>query len=291
MSSLRYPINGLVSFHYYKDKDLGRLDYMRLIGDSGAYSAATQGKPIDLQVFASWAKKWQHNLAWVASLDVIGDADASYKNWRALRVLGLDVVPTIHFGAKPQEIDRYAKDGIDFIGLGGMVPRKAEPKKLISWAVSMMAHAEREGFGTRFHGWGITRPDVVQVLPWYSVDSTSVMRGFRFGETILFDPHAGKFTTLYSGADAYRHRHLLADHYDGVTPEQMNERSRQKSSPRMAAAVKSFQLFEDHLRKRQVITAPKYGVESNAPAGPHVHVVMSSVDNMSLVSREEKGIA
>lgn len=36
-----YPRNILMSYHYFKDYDLDRLPHLRIIGDSGAFSATS----------------------------------------------------------------------------------------------------------------------------------------------------------------------------------------------------------------------------------------------------------
>ena len=81
---LRYPVNSLVSFHYFGNRDIAEMKSwgLRLIGDSGAFSAHSQGKPINIQDFADWGLRWKNDLAWLASLDVIGNKDATWKNYK-----------------------------------------------------------------------------------------------------------------------------------------------------------------------------------------------------------------
>lgn len=54
---LRYPVNALASYHYFKNADMARLARggLRVIADSGAFSAETQGTPVDIDEFAQWA--------------------------------------------------------------------------------------------------------------------------------------------------------------------------------------------------------------------------------------------
>ena len=98
MLPLRYPLNILVSFHYAKAFPLNtyRDNGLRIIADSGAFSAESQGAEINLVEFAEWATNWRDCFAWVASLDVIGNAEASWANYTSLRHgYGIDVVPTV----------------------------------------------------------------------------------------------------------------------------------------------------------------------------------------------------
>ena len=111
MRSLSKPFDTLVSFHYFggnQEPWVRRLAAAgcRTIGDSGAYSAMSLGKPVDLDQFAEWAERNRPYLAWTASLDAIGDPDRTWKNYRYLTRNGLDVVPTVHFPAPPTALDR-----------------------------------------------------------------------------------------------------------------------------------------------------------------------------------------
>ena len=36
-----YPVNALMSFHYFEDYDLNRLSNLNIIGDSGGFSSAS----------------------------------------------------------------------------------------------------------------------------------------------------------------------------------------------------------------------------------------------------------
>lgn len=104
-----YPVNALVSYHYFADYDLDRLPNLRLIGDSGAFSAKSQGAEITPAALAEWGRKWSHRLSWLAALDVIGDPGATYRNW-------WEMVERHHVHAdhgRPQPATRHPCDGID----------------------------------------------------------------------------------------------------------------------------------------------------------------------------------
>ena len=180
---LDVPTDILCSFHYFGDIDMGamRLWGTRIIGDSGAFSAMSTGKPIEREVFHAWADRWRDALLWVAALDVIGDAEASYQNWQAARRDGLELVPTIHYGEGTAQLDRFAEEGATLIGLGGMVPYSSEKDRLMRWCLMMHRHARDHHPQVRFHGWGISHPYLVDNLPWWSTDSSGFSSCFRFG--------------------------------------------------------------------------------------------------------------
>ena len=78
------PKNALVSFHYFGKGDLDRLAGLRVIGDSGAYSAKMQGAEIKNDELAEWIHKWKHRLIWAAALDVAGNTKLTRANWLTL---------------------------------------------------------------------------------------------------------------------------------------------------------------------------------------------------------------
>jgi hypothetical protein len=276
---VRYPVNTLVSYHYFKKQDISaftRHGY-RCIGDSGAFSAMTTGKPIDINDFGMWAKKWQKDLAWVASLDVIGNQTETWNNYQRLReYYGVDVVPTLHYGADPSEMDKYVEQGVDYIGLGGMVPFKSEPQKLLRWTLSMFKYARDNHPQVRFHGWGITHKDLLTTLPWYSVDSTGWAYSFMLGRHTLWIPTEGKFVRFATdGKEAFKYGDQIREHY-GIEPADIAFSNNTNYQVTVRTSARSYQLLEDHMRKRFNISAPKYGVAKNAPVGPNIHLANGS---------------
>ena len=273
--ALRHPVNALISFHYFGNRDIAEMQSwgLRLIGDSGAYSALTQNKPINIDDFAAWGLRWRDNLAWIASLDVIGDKEASFKNYKTLRGKGLDVIPTIHYGCDPAEMDRYAADGVDFMGLGGMVVRKSEAQRLLRWTLSVFRYARDNHPQMRFHGWGITHSQLLLTLPWYSVDSSGFSSSYRFARLSLFDSRIGKNIGIeLDGKEIFKHSDLLFREY-GVDPEAVKVSTPATRRDLVRLSIASVQHQEDFLRARHKVSPPQYGLNVLGQA-PNVHVAL-----------------
>jgi len=271
------PVNTLLSFHYFREHDIGQYAEwgLRLIGDSGAFSAASQGAHIDLDEFYEWAARWRSALFWTASLDVIGNEEATLRNWKAApRHLGL--VPTVHYGAEPKALHPYVDEGVDFLGLGGMVPHKSEPKRLLRWALSIMRYAQENFPHLRFHGWGVTHPDLMMNLPWWSVDSSGYSAAFRFANLQLFDPTLGKRVSCrLDGKDAARLANLLRTSY-GLDWRRIASSTVHTRRDVTRVAIRGQQLLEQNLQRRWKVTPPA----SLAPRlreherGPFLHAVL-----------------
>lgn len=285
--SIPIPTNALLSYHYYRDFDLDRLPHLTIIGDSGAYSAKTQGATINVDELAEWGIKWRHRLAWLASLDVIGDPDASYRNWRRIvNDYGLPAVPTVHFGAAPAEIDRYADHGCDFIGLGGLVGVPAA--RQMRWLVQMFRYAATHHPTMRFHGWGCTSRHHFK-LPFFSVDSSSWNAGMRYGTMRLVHPSTGKATAYaLNGREAYSPAasRLLVDYY-GIAPGRVASSTETNQRLLTALALLSASAQEQFFRRKHGNVSPPTWVPTLDRPGPHIHLASTAsthfkqLDNMT----------
>jgi hypothetical protein len=266
---------------------------LRLIGDSGAFSADSQNATIDRDAFYEWAVRWQHDLYWIASLDVIGDLKQSWANWRAAPP-GLRLVPTVHYGAPVESIDRYVEAGADLIGLGGMVPFKSESPRLLRWCLAMMRYARDNHPHVRFHGWGVTHPQLMMNLPWWSVDSSGYSASFRYGRMTLFDPEAKcRVGVVLDGKDMARHRDLLRRHY-GVDWRDVATSTAANRRAIVRVSLRTYQLMEHYLQNRHRVTAPRslsVSAPLVEPAGPLVHSVLGapSMQPGKSVDPEDRG--
>ena len=273
------PRNILVSYHYFKGYDLKRFAGLRVIGDSGAFSAHHQGAEITVPQLAAWARKWHDQLCWVASLDVIGNPAATKRNWlEMVDQHGVPAVPTVHFGGAPNLLDYYAAKGVDFVGLGGLVGRPAPAQ--MRWLVAMFRYARDNHPEMRFHGWGVTHRDALK-LPFFSVDSSGWGGGYRYGRLTLRDPKSSVVHTLeLDGRSTFTPAvaRLLRDEY-GVNPSEVatsgpHNRLLMVRLSALSASVQEQQFRQLH--RRSPVSAPTWGQLGGIDAGPHIHLADTS---------------
>lgn len=274
--TLDVPTEILCSYHYFSEVDMGAIRRWgtRIIGDSGAFSAMSLGKPIDRERFHQWASTWADDLFWVASLDVIGDVQGTRRNWQAAQEDGLKLVPTLHYGESTQALAWYVEQGVDFLGLGGMVPYSSEPARLMRWLIPMFKWARDNAPHVRFHGWGISHPRLVDTLPWWSTDSSGFSSVFRFGTLRLWLPQSGRFVSVSMDGYSVRKYARTLKRFYGVS----NWRTVAVSKPANRrevgrVAYKALQLYSEWLRARQRVTppaslAPRMGAWAGADQGP-----------------------
>ena len=168
-------LNELWSFAYWKKpvppRWLEPTDSCFL--DSGAFTASTKGKVIDIGEYAEYVKEIIPKLAprkvIVANLDDISDPQKSLENWHELRRRGVETMPVYHAGEPERYLDAYAAE-TDYVGYGG-VAKDGSSRALHDALTKFQRHP-----GLKWHGFGITRKSFLLSLPWYSVDSASLMR-------------------------------------------------------------------------------------------------------------------
>src|SRR5574340_1162268 len=69
---------------------------VKLFLDSGAFSAKSQGISINVQEYIKFIKEHEEHIEVYANLDVIGSAEASWRNQRIMERAGLKPLPVFH---------------------------------------------------------------------------------------------------------------------------------------------------------------------------------------------------
>jgi hypothetical protein len=161
----------------------------RVALDSGAYSAFSQNKSIEIDAYIEFVIEHQHLLEVYFNLDVIGDGEQSYQNWVYMRSKGLDPVPVYHTDTNIKYLEIYLREA-DYIAIGAIanIPnskRMAHLKRV--WSNHLL---DSIGYPrAKFHGFGLTSPPLVAAFPWHSVDSSSwVKSGGKYAICLIPKP-------------------------------------------------------------------------------------------------------
>jgi len=157
-----------------------------LVGDSAAF----QGNQ-DLEGYASLVKRLAARFLWWANLDVIGNQEASDRNWAALAERGAKTL-WIYQVRGGRDLDYMqgmaATQGL--IGIGGLVPvLKQDARGAMDLIGSI---GERLALvNARAHFFGLASPAVLAAFasaPWFaSADSQAWLCGFKVRELITRD--------------------------------------------------------------------------------------------------------
>lgn len=156
--------------------------------DSGAYSAWRQGVPVDIQEYIRYVKtllKRGYPQIVYVNLDVIGDGEGSYTNWKIMRDAGLDPLPIYHAGTDEKWLKKYLHH-TDHIGLGAIANMSSDKRK---WALDRiwMDYLLDEKSMPKFkvHAMGVTSFELMARYPWHSIDSTSWLQAGMYGKVFL----------------------------------------------------------------------------------------------------------
>ncbi len=164
---------------------------VRLLLDSGAFTAFTTGKTFTVDGYAEWVRMVQLEYGALLTafdylnLDVIGDQTATWKNQEALERMGLRPVPILTHTSHAQDLERILEYGYTYFALGGLVALRGDKPAVRQWLDSvyrrLMQHQEKTGVWIRTHLLGCTWEWLLERYPAYSSDSSTWLSPIRFG--------------------------------------------------------------------------------------------------------------
>lgn len=172
-------LNILIAYPYLKQNVLDTLvlhrDKIRFLMDSGAFTAFSGGKPIALGDYCGFIrdlpfKPWRY-----FTLDVIGDPEATRRNYRVMLEMGFEPVPICTAGGDYADMDEYFKTS-SLVGIGGLVHQKPATK------LRMVAQAMKAANGRNLHLLGFTGVSAIKKFKPYSADSSSWLQAQRYGQ-------------------------------------------------------------------------------------------------------------
>lgn len=186
--------NRLFSYYYFvcvadpigNGKDANMKKPIKIFLDSGAYSAWTQRIQIDINDYIEFIKKHREHLEVYANLDVIQDAEATFKNQLIMERAGLSPLPVYHYGSDIKWLKKYLDIGYDYIALG--VAGNNTTDKLAPWLDDLFSNYLTDTDGmpiVKVHGFAVTNFSIMLRYPWYSVDSTTWMHIGRTGNVMV----------------------------------------------------------------------------------------------------------
>jgi hypothetical protein len=205
---------------------------VKLMLDSGAFSAWTRGEKIDLEEYMKFIRDNADLVETYINLDVIpgqrgvrptvGEVDwaaaASLDNYKAMRAAGLHPIPVFHFGEAFIWLERLMETGADYICLGGTVGRRFSDKRdFFDKSFTILTNGRGEPL-VKVHGLGVSEGRFVSRYPWQSVDSTSWAIAPIYGMILVPGVAENKFSSqiyvangrLSPQADARRFERLPA---------------------------------------------------------------------------------
>lgn len=178
------PIRFLTAFNNISPKVQGYMEHFDdIFIDSGAYSAWTKGKTVDIREYGDFILSNLNTYTVFASLDDIEDSKQSMENWKTLLEMGVPpakLMPVVHNGEDLRLIGEYLKY-TNYIGLGGVAQEAFQGQSALEdWFQFIFSRFPR----VRFHAFGINTIPLLMKFPFYSADALTWRSGSRFGELV-----------------------------------------------------------------------------------------------------------
>lgn len=183
--------NALISYWFYKgavkkliDNNLFYFD--NLIMDSGAFSAHNSGEVIHLNSYCNDLKSI--GIQKYFSLDVIGSAEKSYENYKIMRKMGMNPIPTFHINTDIEYLLKYLSE-TDHISIGNMV----QGNQIVGNLDKIWNEIYTRNPNCKVHGLGVSNYDIASRYPWHSIDSSSYNAITKFSRAALWNKKKNNF--------------------------------------------------------------------------------------------------
>lgn len=183
-SSSRPLLNFLIAYPYCSAAAQQRLadnsSKVRVLLDSGAFTAWKAGKPIALDDYCSFLDKLKFKPWRYFALDVVGNPKATLENYNVMLKRGFKPVPVFTRGSDPALLEEYYKT-TDLVGIGGLVGTN-DSEGYVNGAMNLI--------GKRHAHWlGFMRLNYIKAWRPYSCDATNFNRGSRYGWVDIYLGH------------------------------------------------------------------------------------------------------
>lgn len=150
-----------------------------------------------VDAYADFVKKNKIGIDLFSNVDVIPNAELSYKSLKYLREKhGLNPVPVVHYKTDLKWLRKYMDEGTnEVIALGGLVGSLSSEgcRNWIDRCFDMVCDVPSRLPQVKIHGFGVTNYELLLRYPWWSVDSTSWTKVAAFGGILVPHKRGGEF--------------------------------------------------------------------------------------------------
>ena len=168
----------LMSYYSIKDRkawkqhalDLG----VKIVLDSGAYSAWTKGAQLCVKEYCAFIKEHAAILQSYFTLDVIGDPEATAANTAYMRAQGLQPTPVYHVQSDISVLAGIVSEGHSLIGIGGSA-KMDKAERMAKLAEVFAAFPDQN-----FHLLAGGSADILNAFAWYSADATTWIKARKY---------------------------------------------------------------------------------------------------------------
>jgi hypothetical protein len=144
--------------------------------------------------YIKFVKENDKYLSGYINLDVMYNAEESYKSLKYMESKGCHPLPVFHIGNSTKWLEKYIEEGYKFICLGGVSPNPFPVVKPILDKIWANILTNSQGLPlVKVHGLACTSFRLLSTYPWYSVDSASWTKLAAYGGIYAPRKRNGKF--------------------------------------------------------------------------------------------------
>jgi len=165
---------------------------VELFLDSGAWSAWTHKKEVDLDAYIKHIHTYKHLLTTYANLDDMTSPEKTWENQREMERQGLSPLPVYHAGEPIKYLDMAME--YPYFGIGGVAMRSTTAlSKQFDYMFSIICPKSNGYFPlNKVHGFGMTIRQFLWRYPFFSVDSTSWVAFSKYALVLVPKVCSGK---------------------------------------------------------------------------------------------------
>lgn len=225
--------------------------------DSGAFSAWTQQKKVNLKRYISFCKELQDKARakeiTFVNLDVIpgefgkeptsrevrDSAKQGWANFEKMREAGLSAVHIFHQGEEWKWLERL----IGYPSIGISPDNGCSWVNRLQWLAQVFDHLKAWGLlgKIKVHGFAVTNWKAMTSFPWYSVDSATWAKVSGMGGTMVWNSKKGRLTTVKYKA---KKKMLRYGHVDWI-----DSSLNLKHVNRLSASAQAYGIAEEYLSR------------------------------------------
>jgi len=153
--------------------------------DSGAFSAYQNKTSINIEDYIRFINDHLSEIETYANLDSIGSAEESWKNQKIMEDAGLNPLPVYHLDEDPRYLEMCME--YPYFCVGGLASAKGKALAPFLRNVFKKICTKKTDYfpSHKIHGFGIATPQIINMFPWYSIDTTSWVQYGRYGIILI----------------------------------------------------------------------------------------------------------
>ena len=137
-----------------------------------------------LDDYIEFVHRYKDQLLGYVNLDIIYNAEQSWKNQKYMEDNGLRPIPVFHYGEDFKWLKKYV-DEYEYIGIGGVAGGITLKQFVTSLGDKAFKYISSINPDIKVHGFAVTSLSLMRRYSWWSVDSTTWLKHAAYGNVMV----------------------------------------------------------------------------------------------------------